>query len=300
MILGLALCALALLYLPALARPLGRRMPPQEWARIATGAILWGGVTMGLTLLALAAPTVLAAFGIGGLARLCDRLLGHLPHLAPTAGWGAAVLLAASLAAAARALVRARAALARLQVEAGIGEHVGMEGFELVILPTEAPVAYSRAGLPHQVVVSQGIVRTLTGAQIAMLLRHEHTHLAQGHERTLVALASLRRGLRWLPGLGASVAAARLSLERVADEEAAGDVPGRRRALAAALLATGMPGREGLAAFNAAEGLQERVRAMLAGFPPAPPGVARLLRGGATALRSGPAVLLGLLVVCLR
>lgn len=133
-----------------------------------------------------------------------------------------------------------------------------------------------------------------------MLLRHERTHLAERHERTLVALASLQHGLRWLPGLGASVAAARLSLERVADEEAAGSATDRRLALASALLATAVPAPDGVAAFNAAEGLEERIGAMRGGLAPAPAAAARLLRGGSTALRSGPAILMGLLVVCLR
>ncbi|MGH9116842.1 MAG: hypothetical protein ACRD0A_02865, partial [Acidimicrobiales bacterium] len=68
----------ALLALPGLARPLGRRMAPSEWARLCGMALAGGAVLLELTVVLFALPTVLRAAGAPLLASLCERMLGPL------------------------------------------------------------------------------------------------------------------------------------------------------------------------------------------------------------------------------
>ncbi|MGH9217484.1 MAG: hypothetical protein ACRDZS_14605, partial [Acidimicrobiales bacterium] len=68
----------ALLALPGLARPLGRRIVPSEWARLCGMALAGGAALLELTVVLYALPTVLRAAGAPLLASLCERMLGPL------------------------------------------------------------------------------------------------------------------------------------------------------------------------------------------------------------------------------
>lgn len=270
MIIGLGALGVFLLYFPLLAFGLGRRASAREWARLTRGAILAGATALHIAVFFLAAPTLFRVAGAGDIARLCDQLLGHVPHSSPSAGWGAASLLTVSLLGSVSAHRRTVRQLRSLTVDRIVGIHVPHDGYDLVLLPTQEVVAYSRDSKPGQVVISEGLMRTLAPDELKMLVDHEKTHLTEGHERWLRQYTVIRHSLWWLPGLSHSFRVARLALERVADEAAAGSVGANRMALAKALVATAATVPEAALAFNGISGLGERVAAMSGEIPPLP------------------------------
>jgi len=300
MILLLLAAALALIYFPAIARTLGRRLSPREWARMTTLALVTGAIGLQVFLLALAAPSILRAGGARDLARVCDRFLGHIPHATPPTGWAAAALVLVSGAGAAFGFRRVRRDLAALEVEPHLGLHLQMEGYDLVILPIEAPIAYSREATPAQVVISTGMLQALSDQQLQLVLAHEVAHLTEGHERTLRLLAVIRASLGWMPGVRASIEATRLALERVADETAAGSSFEKRRHLAAALQRIGPRlASVAAAAFGGPDGLGERIAAMKGELDPLPSAHRTVLTGAVSGLRTFAALgLVVLVAVC--
>jgi Zn-dependent protease with chaperone function len=261
--------ALGLLYLPILFYPFGRRLPPQDWSHMTTRSIVMGASALLVSLLLLAAPPLLRASGAGELAQLCDEFLGHVPHSGPVTGLFAAIAFAISISCAALSRIRTARTLADLTVERFIGTHIPTSGFDLVILPAPQPLAYSRQGNPPQVVVTSGLVDSLSDDEFSILLKHEATHLRCGHETDVRTLTMVSWALKWLPGVSRSVSIARLAMERHADEEAAGAQPASRRALARALLASATwMTPDAAPAFNNVQGLSERLEAMTAAAPP--------------------------------
>jgi hypothetical protein len=286
MIVIFVIATIALLYFPLVARPVGRRLHAREWARLTTGAVATGAAGIYLSLLALALSMTLRNLGGSRLARLCDQLLGHLPHGDAWAGWLVLLLVIAATWKAAVSCRSVRRALSYLYVEQQIGQHCAMGGFELVILPTSERVAYSRDGEARQVVVSQGIVESLPPDQLDVLIDHERCHLARRDERVLTLFAVVTSVAGWVPGLRGSIAISRLARERAADELAAGDCPARRRALADALVAISAPALAAPApAFSSLEALEERVAAMRGELIFPPPSHRWVVRGVATGLR---------------
>jgi Zn-dependent protease with chaperone function len=306
MIFGLLGVALALLYLPLFAFRLGRRLPPRDWSRMATACLISGGLALLTSLLFIAAPPVLRAIGAGELAQLCDEFLGHLPHGTPLTGWMAASLLSVSLGLGISSKFKTTRRLHELTVEPFVGTHVQTPDFDLVLLPSQARLAYSRHAARPQVVITEGLLQLLTEEEFRIMLRHEAAHLRYHHERELQALTVLRFALRWLPGINGSVSIARLAMERLADEEATG--PGRplRAALARALLVTvSGAAPDPVPAFNHAQGLVERVQAMRTTAPPLKRYQEIGLKFAATFMRASVSAggLLGVLLmtgVCLR
>jgi hypothetical protein len=154
MTLLLLLSGLGLLGLPACARPLGRRLPPAEWARVSAGLLAAGAIVVEASLVIQAAPTMLRAAGLEDIADMCE-------HVAPG---GAPVGIAAAVAAVVIALLAGRAALGvrrrhhTARVAQEIGWHRTLGGHRLVVLPSEKLVAFSTAGRPGQVVMSRGLI----------------------------------------------------------------------------------------------------------------------------------------------
>lgn len=98
-----------------------------------------------------------------------------------------------------------------------------------------AVVAYATPGSPSQVVVSRGLARVLGADELDAVVRHELAHLRNRHHRDPALAAVVDAALGWVSGLRASTAAARLGIERSAEEEAA-ERPGAREATRRALL----------------------------------------------------------------
>lgn len=259
----LLLGGLGLLALPGAARRLGRQFDPAEWARLSAALLLAGATVVWLSTALFAAPTVLRALGVPHLAQACERMLGPLAPGGPTVGWTALVLAAALPALAAVGIVRARREQRRFHIEPWLGEHERFGPHDLVVLPTDELLALSAAGCPSQIIVSKGLVDTLSPSELAAVLRHEAAHLEHRHQRFLVLTTALEHGFTVLPFVGRSTRALRAALERWADEAAAGEEGASRAVLRGALLGVTMAlVNPALAAFAAAETVIERLDAL--------------------------------------
>lgn len=221
MTLVLLLSAIGALLLPALARSLGRRLPPAEWARLCIVLLAVGATAVEVALLVIGLTSVLDLAGVHAFADLCERMLGTaLPGgaLSGLAAAAAAVLLASM---ATRQMLRARRTRRAVRVEPTLGRHRAGEGHDLVVLPSRRLFAYGIAGQPSQVVVSDGLVGTLAEHELAAVLRHEATHLRHHHQRHLLVASVVEHTLGAVPLVRRSAAVLRCALERWADEEAA-------------------------------------------------------------------------------
>jgi hypothetical protein len=265
MTLLLLLCGLGLLVVPACARPVGRRLPPSEWAKACAGLLGIGAILVEASLALQAAPTVLRAVGLEGVAELCEHALG------PVAPGGVPVGVGAGVAAIVVALLAGHWALAArrgwrmVRVEPGIGWHARVAGHELVALPSGEPVAFSTAGRPGQVVLSHGLIAALSAAELAAVLRHELAHLHHRHQRYLLLAGAVQRSFGLLPLVRSATAALRCAVERWADEEAAGgDAAGRASVHAALLRLAELAAVPEVAAFTTPGTVAERLDALRA------------------------------------
>jgi Peptidase family M48 len=258
-------CGLGLVVIPAVARPLGRRLPPWEWAKACAGLLAIGWVVVEASLLLQAAPTLLRAAGLERVAALCEHALGPVAPGGPLVGVVAGAVAAAVAWLAARSVFAARRHRRLVRVEAGIGWHAQVGGHELVVLPSREPVAFSTAGRPGQVVVSQGLLAALSAAEVAAVLRHELAHVYHRHQRYLLLACAVEQSLGVVPLVQAATGALRCAVERWADEEAAGGDATSRASVHAALLRlaelTTMPE---VAAFTTPRTVAERLDALQA------------------------------------
>jgi bla regulator protein blaR1 len=261
MTLLLLVSGLGLLSIPACARPLGRRLPPAEWAKACAGLLAAGAVVVQASLAIQAAPTMLRTVGLEGIADLCE-------HIAPGgAPMGIAAAVAAGVIAllASRSLLGARRVRRMARVEQEVGWHSTLCGHRLVVLPSQKLVAFSIAGRPGQVVMSRGLITALSDDELAAVLRHEVAHVRHRHQRYLLLACAVERSMGLLPLVRRGVAALRCAVERWADEEAAGPRPTGRASVHAALLRvaelTSMPD---IAAFTTPETVAERLEALRA------------------------------------
>lgn len=261
MSLVLLLTGLGLLAMPACARGLGRRLRPEEWARLAAAALFAGAVAVEVALVLLAAPTVLRALAVPALAAACTRIFGELALGGANLGLSAAVLAVLLPTLAVRSVIRFRRTQRDMRIESWLGAHQERGGIDLVVLPSRELVAYSVAGENPQVVISQGLAETLDHAELAAVLRHEHAHLRFRHHRYLALAAVVEYSL---PVSRVSTAPLRMALERWADEHAAGKAMERRSTVRAALLvmATSLVAAPDVAAFGGTPTLLERVDAL--------------------------------------
>ena len=256
---------LGLLALPACARPLSRRLPPAEWAKICTALLAAGAIVVESSLVIQAAPTVLRMVGLDGIADLCEHALGAVTPGGAPLGIAAAAGASAIAVLAGRAVVQARRVQRMAQVELGIGWHGTFCGHHLVVLPSSKPVAFSIGGQPGQVVMSHGLISALSDDQLAAVLRHEIAHIRRRHQRYLLVAGAIQRSLGRLPLVRRGVAALRCAVERWADEEAAGSGPTGRASVHAALLRVAeLASMADVAAFTTPGTVAERLEALQA------------------------------------
>ncbi len=229
-------CGLGLLVVPACARPVGRRLPPSEWAKACAGLVGIGAILIEASLALQAAPTVLRAAGLEDVAELCEHALGPVAPGGVPVGVAAGVAATAVVLLAGRWVLAARRGWRMVRVERGIGWHTTVAGHELVVLPSGDPVAFSTAGRPGQVVISHGLITALSDSELAAVLRHELAHLHHRHQRYLVLAGAVQHSLGLLPLVRSAAATLRCAVERWADEEAAGDDAAGRASVHTALL----------------------------------------------------------------
>lgn len=180
----LAVAGAGLLLAPWALRPLGRRLPPAHWSRCAGLFLAVGAVAVLLAAAVLASPAVLRAAGLPDVAQACRRLLGRLVPAWQVLGWPVAALSTASVTMGARAWWRVRGVYRSMRVEPWLGRHQDYDGFDLVVLPTVAPLALSVAGPHGQILISEGLVASLGPDYLEAVLAHEAAHLRYGHSAT--------------------------------------------------------------------------------------------------------------------
>ncbi|MEV5573351.1 M56 family metallopeptidase [Spirillospora sp. NPDC052269] len=144
------------------------------------------------------------------------------------------------------------------------------------VLECDEPVAMAVPGRRDGgVLVSRGLLRRLSGPELAVVFRHEETHLRHAHHRYLLVGALTSAVLPFLRPLEARL---RLALERWADEETA-DATGDRVLVAQTIAKVALAGTAGRLGEGAGGGVVrdlpgfaesqtvERVRALLAAPP---------------------------------
>ncbi len=197
---------------PALARTL----PPavSTWLLSGGGLLAAAGSSASLALLAfplIARTPVLAARG-----RWSDAVLRHHDPVALPVGVLAAV---AVVLLAARFLRAATRRLTAVRDAYHLANSLPHTGSELTVLDTGELHAFAVPGRPGRIVVTTGMLRSLDPAERRALLAHERAHLNHRHH-IHQSVAHLAAAVN--PLLHRVPAAAELSCERWADEDAAG------------------------------------------------------------------------------
>jgi Zn-dependent protease with chaperone function len=221
-------------FLAALAaRPLADRLPPAP--------VTWLLATSSLVL-ALASSAVLGLLALSALVRV--PFVDAVAHLsAPVISSGDSVsvpvaiiaggLLAAAAAAAVRALWHRGGAIIAAHRRARSLPGAG----QVVVTEDDAADAYTIPGWPCRIVITSGMVRSLSPGERQVLLAHERAH-ASGSHYLFTSVARLAAAAN--PLLRPVAAQAGYTVERWADERAAaesGDRPLTARAVARAALA---------------------------------------------------------------
>jgi Zn-dependent protease with chaperone function len=215
------------------ARPLADRLPPAAatWLLAASSLVL-----------ALASSAVLGLLALSALVRvpLVDAV-AHLSASVINSGDSVSVpvaiiaggLLAAVAAAAVRALWHRAGAIAAAHRRARSLPGAG----QVVVTEDDAADAYTIPGRPCRIVITSGMVRSLSERERQVLLAHERAH-ASGSHYLFTSVARLAAAAN--PLLLPVAAQASYTVERWADERAAaesGDRPLTARAVARAALA---------------------------------------------------------------
>lgn len=266
-----------------LAAPrLSRRLPPARatWLLSIGSVVIAGTTVVTLSLLALTAiaqqPDVAAAghWTVAGLRRL------------DPVHWSVAVAALAAIPVLATLVLRMAVRRFRAIAAAYRTCRALPDGASLVVLAEPGIAAYAVPGRPGKVVVSRDLLGALPPEQRRVVLAHEHAHLDHSHYAHVTAVA-LAAALN--PLLARLPAAIGYTIERWADEEAAGD---DRSVAATALARTGLlaaatpvPAALGMAGTH----VTARVGALLADPPRSRPVL--------TALAVGVIVLAGIAAV---
>ena len=109
-----------------------------------------------------------------------------------------------------------------------------------LVIDHEAPVAYCLPGGSRSVtVLSEGLMKLLSPAELRAVLLHEETHLAQRHHLLLWAFAAWRSALPWLPTSKLAQRAVSSLIEIMADDVALRSVDKATLVTAIALVASG-------------------------------------------------------------
>jgi Zn-dependent protease with chaperone function len=222
------------------ARPLATRLPPKIATWLLTTAALALAALSTAVLGFLALTAVLRIQPVASLADLSAAVIRREDPASVSAALVAAVLLAAATLAAARAVWRRARALVAAARDARCLPGHG----QVVVVPDGAADAYTVPGWPGRIVVTAGMLDALTPAERQVLLAHEGAH-ADHHHYLFTALSHFAAAAN--PLLRPVAAAVSYTVERWADEAAAGHCGDRRlaaRAVGKAALASARaPGR---------------------------------------------------------
>lgn len=227
MTLLLLCCGVAALALPGLRPRALLESSPRSFVRLAVISVVVGigGIVGALVLSA----------SVGGLHLWLGMSTTPVDHLAPEGTAGAVAATAALAWTCTRSAVlvtRVRRTRRTARAEGWLGEHEVLDGVDVVMLPTEAPVAYSVPGRRPQIVISRGLRQQVDDELLRFVVDHERAHLRARHGVVVLLAALVETAFGFVPGSTRSALALRLAIERAADEDAAGGEEGRRRQLA--------------------------------------------------------------------
>lgn len=220
-------CGVAAMVIPGIRpRPM-LEASPRWFTRLTVFSVVLGvvGVTSAMVLSAL----------VGVVHLSLDVPTPPVDHLAPEGDAGAAVaaiMLTWVVIRSTMFAARVRRMRRVCRADGWLGEREALEGVELVVLPTDAPVAYSVPGRRPQIVISQGLRHRIDDDLFRFVLDHERAHLRSRHGGIVLIASALETVFWFVPGATRTALAMRLAVERAADEEAAGTEPLRRRRLA--------------------------------------------------------------------
>jgi hypothetical protein len=241
MILALFLVGLLLLGFPSLAASRSHRFPAHEWAIVAFLSVVVGSVAVMAALVLTAGPLMQSTLMPSEALDYCRDAL------APFGGGSVFLSLVAATAGvvitirATTAVMRSRRATRRARIEPWLGDHSERQGFELVLVPTEALLAYGLAGRFPQVVLSQGLLGTLSAEEIDAVIAHEAAHLRLRHPKMLTVLSVIEAGFGGVPPVRRSVNQVRSALEYWADAAAEAEYTVTIHTLCAALVGVTAP-----------------------------------------------------------
>jgi hypothetical protein len=217
------------------AWPLAERLPPRTatWLLTLSAVLLAAASCAVLGLLALAAAFRLPLFA--SLGSLSARAMSRIDPAPVPLSVIATIVLAAAAVSVARAAWLRISALVAAHREVG---RLSGDGRLLVVLTDDRADAYAVPGWPARIVVTSGMLDSLTEAEGEVLLAHERAHTSARH---YLFTAATRLSAAANPLLRPLAAAVSYSVERWADEQAAlvtGSRPLAARAIAKAALAT--------------------------------------------------------------
>lgn len=266
--LALIAAGVALVALPGWTASSGRRLQPRDWAHLSSLSLRAGLAAVRIGLLVTATPALLRAVGVHDVADACHELLGPVapggPFTSATSLTACAVIQARIV----RVRRRCRQKTRRMRIEPWLGQHHPQDGHDLVVVPTAASLAYAVEGEPPQVVVSDGITRTLASDELAAVICHERCHLRHAHQRDLELALVTESAFAPLGAARRSAASLRLAVERWADETAAEETD--RASLRSALEKVVVSMLDAVPAFTTAETLLARLDALDAAPRPTP------------------------------
>ena len=220
------------------AWPLASRLPPKVATWLLTGAAVALAALSTAVLGFLALTAVLRIQLVASLAHMSAAVIRRDDPASLAAALVAAVLLAAAtLAAAYTGWRRVRA----LVTAARDGRCLPGKG-QVVVIPEGAADAYTVPGWPGRIVVTAGMLDALDTVERQVLLAHEGAH-ADHHHYLFTALSHFAAAAN--PLLRPVAAAVSYTVERWADEAAAGHCGDRRltaRAVGKAALASSRKG----------------------------------------------------------
>lgn len=220
------------------AWPLAARLPPMVATWLLTGAAVALAALSTAVLGILALTAVLRIPLVASLADLSVAVIRREDPASLSASLAAAVLLAAATLAAAHAGWRRARALVLAARQARCLPGSG----QVVVIPDGAADAYTVPGWPGRIVVTAGMLDALAPAERQVLLAHERAH-ADNHHYLFTALSHFAAAAN--PLLRPVAAAVSYTVERWADETAAGHCGDRRlaaRAVGKAALASSRKG----------------------------------------------------------
>jgi beta-lactamase regulating signal transducer with metallopeptidase domain len=226
----------ALLATPGLVLTSARGLSAAQWAKSVTTCLVMGAVVLEAGLLLLGAPTVLQAVDHNAFASACKTVLDRLAPGGAAIGWTAAVLGVVIATTAFQAAIRARRQTRSAHVDPCLGTHADHGQFDLVVVPTQRVIALGVPGSRPQVVLSEGLLHTLSSREVEAVIDHEAAHHRLGHYRHLMVASVLERTLGRLPLIRRSTTTLRNALEQWADDEATSAAPTASRELRNAIM----------------------------------------------------------------